>query len=329
MKIAIVKLSALGDIIHAMVALQFIKKHYPNSQIDWVVEEGFKGILENNPDIHQIHTLNLKKVKQQKSLRLLFQELKKIRQFGKYDLVIDAQGLIKSAIASKLIKSRRVSGFDKHSIREPLAALMYNHTTSIAYDANTIDRNIKVICNPLGMTVSSTEVIKKSSFLFSQSQIKIPNKPYVIFVVGSTWESRNYPKEKFVQVAESLQMNCLIAWGNDSEKAKAIWMAEQSKFVGVLPKLNLDDLKRVIQNSSLLIGNDTGPTHMAWGLNVPSITLFGPTPINRVYQTTINKALKSSSKVDHFHLNRDDFSIKEIKIDDIVKISKELLQDAK
>ena len=327
MKIAIVKLSALGDIVHAMVALQFIKKHHPDSQIDWVVEEGFKGILENNPDIDNIHTVNLKKAKQQKSLRLLFQELKKIRQFGEYDLVIDAQGLIKSAIVSRLIKSRRVSGFDKRSIRESLAAAIYNHTTSITYDANTIDRNIKVICNPLGVTVSSVEVIKKSFFLFSQSQVEIPNKPYVIFVVGSTWESRNYPKEKFVQVAESLQMNCLIAWGNDSEKTKAIWMAEQSKFVGVLPKLNLDDLKRIIQNSSLVIGNDTGPTHMAWGLNVPSITLFGPTPVNRVYQTPINKVLKSDSIVDHFNLDKNDFSISEIKVEDIVKMSKKILKD--
>ena len=327
MKIAIVKLSALGDIIHAMVSLQFIKQKYPDCQIDWIVEEGFKSVLEKNPDIYQIHTINLKKAKQQKSLRLLFQELKKIRQFGEYDLVIDAQGLIKSAIVSKLIKSRRVSGFDKHSIRESLAATMYNHTTSIAYDANTIDRNAKVICHPLDIEVKSDDIIHKKAFLFSRSDISIPDKPFAIFVVGSTWDSRNYPKEKFAQVAESLQINCLVVWGNDSEKEKAKWMAEQSEFINVLPKLNLDDLKRITQHSSLLIGNDTGPTHMAWGLNVPSITVFGPTPINRVYQTPINKVLKSDSKVDHFNLDKSDYSIKEIAVGDIVKIAQELLKD--
>ena len=113
----------------------------------------------------------------------------------------------------------------------------------------------------------------------------------------------------------------------DSEKEKAKWMAEQSEFINVLPKLNLDDLKRIIQHSSLLIGNDTGPTHMAWGLNVPSITVFGPTPINRVYQTPINKVLKSDSKVDHFNLDKSDYSIKEIAVGDIVKIAQELLKD--
>jgi len=326
MKIAIVKLSALGDIIHAMVALQFIKQEYPDCQIDWVVEEGFKGILENNPDINIIHTVNLKKVKQQKSLKLLFKEFKKIRQFGRYDLVIDAQGLIKSAIVAKFIQSKKISGFDKNSIRESLASALYQHKTFIAYDANTIDRNVKVICNPLGLEISSDAIINKQPFLFSQREILLPSKPYALFVIGSTWGSRNYPKEKFVQVAQSLKMNFLVVWGNIPEKIKADWMAEQSDFIEALPKLTLDDLKRVIHNSSLLIGNDTGPTHMAWGLNVPSITLFGPTPINRVYQTPINRVLKSNSKVDHFHLDKSDYSIKEIEVSDIVKITKELLK---
>ena len=326
MKIAIVKLSALGDIIHAMVALQFIKQKYPDCQIDWIVEEGFKGILENNPDINKIHSVNIKKAKKNKTLKLLFQEFKKIRQFGKYDLVIDAQGLIKSAIVAKFIQSKKISGFDKNSIRESLASVLYQYKTSIAYDANTIDRNVKVICNPLGLKVSSNAIINKRPFLFSQSKTLPPGKPYVLFVIGSTWESRNYPKEKFAQVAQALKMNCLVVWGNTSEKIKADWMAEQSDFIEALPKLTLDNLKCIIQHSSLLIGNDTGPTHMAWGLNVPSITLFGPTPVNRVYQTPINRVLKSNSKVDHFHLDKGDYSIKEIAVSDIVKISKELLK---
>ena len=103
-------------------------------------------------------------------------------------------------------------------------------------------------------------------------------------------------------------------------------MAYQSDFIEVAPKLTLDELKGVIENSSLLIGNDTGPSHMAWAMNLPSIILFGPTPINRVYQTKINRVLKSSSKVDHFNLDKNDYSIKEIRVDEVVKISKELLE---
>ena len=81
----------------------------------------------------------------------------------------------------------------------------------------------------------------------------------------------------------------------------------------------------LIQNSKLVIGNDTGPTHMAWALNVPSITIFGPTPTSRVYQTAINKTIKSNSFVDPHKLNKNDFSIREIDEMEIVKIAKKLL----
>ena len=103
-------------------------------------------------------------------------------------------------------------------------------------------------------------------------------------------------------------------------------MEKQSSLIEAAQELNLDELKQLINHSLLVIGNDTGPSHLAWGMNRPSIVLFGPTPINRVYQTHINRVLKSSSKVNPFALDKSDFSIKEIKVDDIVEISQELMK---
>ena len=103
-------------------------------------------------------------------------------------------------------------------------------------------------------------------------------------------------------------------------------MSSESDYIQLMPKLSLDDLKCVISHASLLIGNDTGPSHMSWALNIPSIILFGPTPIERAFQTPNNTVLSSSSKIDHNKLDKNDFSIKEIKVSDIVKISKELLR---
>ena len=143
MKIAIVKLSSLGDIVHAMVVLQFIKKHYPKSVIDWVVEKRFKGILENNPHINQIHTVNLNKVKRDQSLKLLFTEVSKARKFGQYDVVIDLQGLIKSAIITKLISSRKIVGFDKNSIRERLASYFYDQKVAIACCNRKVQKEVR------------------------------------------------------------------------------------------------------------------------------------------------------------------------------------------
>ena len=126
MKIAIVKLSALGDIIHTMIALQFIKNHYPDSQIDWIVDQQFKSVLENNPHIRKIHTVSFKKAKKEKSILSILKELNKVRASGEYDLVVDAQGLIKSAIVTRMISAKKYIGFGKKSIREPLASVFYN-----------------------------------------------------------------------------------------------------------------------------------------------------------------------------------------------------------
>jgi heptosyltransferase-1 len=97
--------------------------------------------------------------------------------------------------------------------------------------------------------------------------------------------------------------------------------------VRIASRLSLDQLKVVITQMNLVIGGDTGPTHMAWALNIPSITLFGSTPGYRnTYLTNINKIIESDSEVNPYKINKNDFSIKNIKVRDIVKISKELLE---
>ena len=116
MKIAIVKLSALGDIIHAMIVLQLIKKYDKEIKIDWIVEEEYKGLLDSHPDINNVISINLKKAKKKNSIFLLIRELKKIPKLGSYDLVIDLQGLIKSALISRLIKAPLIIGFNILSI---------------------------------------------------------------------------------------------------------------------------------------------------------------------------------------------------------------------
>lgn len=330
MKIAIVKLSALGDIVHAMVALQFIKHSEPDLEIDWVVEKRFAGVLENNPHINQILTVDIKSLKNNKTR--FFKELINIRQFSKhgYDLVIDAQGLIKSAVTAKLISSN-VAGFDSNSIREQQASWFYQRTVNCAYDANTIDRNVAVIGLPLGINITSQQIINKSPFLFYQAAENefddyfSKQKNNIVFVIGSTWPSRNYPKEQYLNVINELDANSLIIWGNESEKSTAEWIASKTNKATVLPQLDFNQLKQVLAQSDLVIGNDTGPTHMAWGLNKPSITLFGPTPVSRVYQTKINKVLKSPSVVNPFKLDKNDFSIKDIHPQDVMRLASSLL----
>lgn len=330
MKIAIVKLSALGDIVHAMVALQFIKAHSPKIQIDWIVEGRFAEVLKHNPDIDNILTVNLKALKTNKAG--IFAQLKKIHSYASnnYDSVIDAQGLIKSAITAKII-GKHIAGFDADSIREKTASWFYDVKVACAFDANTIDRNAMVLSSPLGFDITTEQILNKKPFLFFSNEdpqiydFLSKDRSNIVLVIGSTWDSRNYPAAKFVKIAEALQQNCLVIWGSEQEKATAEWMATQSELIKVMPKLDLNSLKALISKADLLIGNDTGPTHMAWGLNRPSITIFGPTPVSRVYQTDINKVVKSASIVNPYKLNKQDYSIKDIDEGEIIEQAKFLL----
>jgi len=318
MKIAIVKLSAMGDIIHAMVALQYLKQAKSNLQIDWIVEDGFREILEHNPHIDNILPLNLKSIKKNKMA--LLDEIKRVKSYAKnnYDLVIDAQGLLKSAITAKLL-GKKVAGFSKNSIRESVASYFYKQKVNIAYEENAIERNVKVIAEPLDITITKEQLLKKEPFLFFEAKKKT-EKEYILFVVGASLSNKIYPKEHFLEIAKALHEKILVI------KEVATYLSENLEEVTCSPKLNLNELKETVANTKLVIGGDTGPTHMAWALNVPSITLFGNTPQERnTYLTPINRVLKSNSIVDPLKLDKNDFSIKEIPPQKVIDLAKELL----
>ncbi len=330
MNLAIVKLSAMGDIIHSACLLQFIKQKVPNIHIDWIVESAFSGLLEHNSDIDSIKKLNLKSIKTKKSN--IFSEIKRVKAYAneEYDLVIDLQGLIKSSIVSKLL-GNNIAGYNKDSIRESIASYLYNQKYSIPYHLNTLDRYRLLVSKALGIEITKDEVLNKKPYLsyqesslFSTKGFLSSTKPNVIFIVGANWDSRVYPKEKLLEVANSIDANILVPWGNEAERQRGEWLQTHAKNVTLLPKLNIDELKALISNSDLLIGNDTGPSYIAWANNIPSVLLFGPTPKSRVYGSNICKRLESSSKVDPYKLNKNDYSIQEIQPKQIIESIKEM-----
>jgi len=331
MKIAIVKLSALGDIIHAMIVLQFIKKNYPESEIDWFVEKKFFGILENNPHINQIHQVNLKSVNKSKSLFLLWRELRKIRKFGKYDIVIDMQGLIKSALVAKMIPSDKTLGFDKDSSRESLAAIFYNQKYKIDYAENVIERNLNLVGYALKFAFEKKDVLGKEVFLYPTQQFTFDyisnSKKNILLIPGASFSAKSYSIEKLVELTKKIDANFLAIWGSEKERIIANEIKQLSSNVEVLEKLSLDCLISLISQVDLVIGPDTGPTHMAWALHIPSITLFGPTPGYRnAYATSVNKIIESNSEVDPNKIDKSDYSINNIKVNDISKLAQKLLE---
>ena len=325
-RIAIVRLSALGDIVNSAIVLQFIKKKFPDAKIEWISEEIFTDILKNHPLLSAVHTINLKKIKKTKSFSELKKTISKLRSLGTYDIIIDMQGLIKSAIVSRLI-GKDVHGFDKNSTRESLASLFYKTSSHIEYSQNVIKRNCFVVADALDFEISDEMILDKSP-IFSQNHsfsLRSDSKNIAI-VIGASWESKKYPKELVAKLCDSLKEQCYIIWGNEKEKEDAIWITKNSQYASLAPKLKLDELVSFISHLDLLIGNDTGPTHIAWAQNIPSITLFGPTTSRMIYETPTNIAIESNSVVDISHINKNDFSIKNIKIQTIVNQAKELLK---
>ena len=263
---------------------------------------------------------------------MFLKELRKVRQFGSYDLVIDMQGLIKSAVISRLISSPITLGFDKSSIRESIASIFYNKTFKYGYDENIIERNLNLIKFSLGFVCDQEEIQHKLPFLHSSKKYlitKLSNiKKNILLVPNASFKSKRYPVIKLAELTTMLDANFLIIWGNQEEKIIADEIKVLSPNVNICDKLSIDSLISLIKQVDLVIGSDTGPTHMAWALNIPSITLFGPTPGYRnTYITNINKIIESDSKVNPFKINKKDYSIKNINTKDIVKISEKLLKE--
>lgn len=320
-RIAIVRLSALGDIINTAVVLQIIRKYYPDAVIDWYVEEAFAPILNNHPLLNEVIAVPMKRIKKTKSVTLLRETIRNLRSRHPYDQIIDAQGLLKSAIVASMIPGK-VHGFDRASAREGLAAWFYDTTSHIPYETSVIRRNVMIITEALNIPFSDTPIEQKTP-VFSSGSDPYENK--ISLVIGASWPSKCYPKEHFATLCDLLPYPCYLIWGSEREYDDAQWIAQHSSNAHIAPKMPLSTLVSFIDHCALTIGNDTGPTHIAWAMNRPSITLFGPTTERMIYPTPINIGIKSPSEVDIFHINRNDFSINQIDPHLIAAKAKELL----
>jgi len=330
MKIAIVKLSALGDIIHAMVVLQFIKKINKEILIDWIVEERYKDLLEFHPDINKVHFISLKKAKKKKSILVLIREFKKVNKLPPYDLVIDMQGLLKSAIIARIIPSKIILGFDSSSLREHLASIFYNKTFNYDYAENIVERNFELIKFALKLPINKEDINHKLPFLFVykhyEASILSKTKKNVILIPGASHISKRYPPEKFSKLVNLLDANYLVIWGDLEEKLIAEKIKSLSPDVSICNRMTLSSLVSLVSQVDLVIGPDTGPTHIAWALNIPSITLFGSTPGHRnTYVTKINKIIESNSIVNTYKIDKKDYSIRDIDEQEISHIAKSIL----
>ncbi|GAA9626378.1 lipopolysaccharide heptosyltransferase I [Helicobacter pylori] len=319
MKIAIVRLSALGDIIVSAVFLALIKERFTNAQIEWFVDERFGAILEHSPYIDKLHPIALKSTLTTFNPLKIFKLFKSLRAY-EYDIVIDMQGLIKSALITQMLKAPKKVGFDCTSAREGLSAFFYSQKVSIAYNEPILKRNFTLLFHALNLPKKEiSESLSSRSKVFSyQDSPKIDalnlneNKPKILFVLETSKINKTYPIERFKELALALEnfQICLL-WHADEKKATTLYHSLKNQCdILLLPKLTLNEVKALLFKMDLIIGGDTGITHLAWALQKASITLYGNTPMERFkLESPINVSLTGNSNANY---HKKDFSIQNI-----------------
>ena len=248
MRIAIVRLSALGDIVQSMIILQFIKKGLPNCEIDWVVDEKFSEIVKLNSLISNVITVNLSEIKKQKNFFSLFATLKRLRKLEKYDYVFDIQGLIKSALISRLIPSYKTIGYDKKSVRESLASSFYSEKYSIPYEKNVVVRYCKLVEKSLMIKITKHEILNKEPF-FALERKKKSKQKIISIVVGASFESKIYPLSNYQVLVDNIDAKFICLWGNNNEFTKAQEFSKNNLNVEVSKKTSMKELLDIICSS--------------------------------------------------------------------------------
>ncbi len=301
------------------VFLAAIKECLPNAQIEWFVDERFSAILEHSPYVDKLHPIALKSVLTTFNPLKIFKLFKSLRAY-EYDIIIDMQGLVKSALITQMLKAPKKVGFDYASAREGLSAFFYSQKVSIAYDEPILKRNFTLLSQALNLPKNEiSDGLSSRAKVFSyQDSPKInalnlnQNKPKILFVLETSKINKTYPTERFKELALALEnfQICLL-WHADEEKATTLYHAlKHQRDVLLLPKLTLNEVKALLFKMDLIIGGDTGITHLAWALQKPSITLYGNTPMERFkLESPINVSLTGNSNANY---HKKDFSIQNI-----------------
>ncbi|KIY38556.1 ADP-heptose--LPS heptosyltransferase [Pseudomonas sp. 10-1B] len=279
MRVLIIKTSSLGDVIHTLPALTDAAHAIPGIRFDWVVEEGFAEIPSWHPAVDQVIPVAIRRWRKNLWQTIKSGEWKAFKQRvreRKYDLVIDAQGLVKSAWLTRYVKAP-VAGLDRYSAREGWASRFYDRRLSVATGQHAVERVRQLFA--MALAYDLPEGIGNYGLDLERLQLP-PAAPYVVFLHGTTWATKHWPEAYWRELAERMgqrKLEVRLPWGNPAEKARAERIAQGLNNCQVLPKLNLAGVARVLAAAKACVAVDTGLGHLAAALDVPTISLFGPT----------------------------------------------------
>ena len=292
------------------MAIQFIRKHIANAHISWFCDARFEQIARLLAGVDEVVALPLKDKKFLKSFEILRQKQ------GQFDIIIDLQGLLKSALVSRSL-GKNIFGFDRFSAKEGLASIFYTHKYSCNYDKNIILRNLELCAFALNFSFDEKEILAKEPCFLKNSRIpdknsRIPSKKILIAPFASE-SSKCYAHFASVIKGAKEFAQCFLVAGNKPEREKAAKLA--SSGATLLAPLDLAQILEFMDTCDLIIGNDSGITHLAWAQNYATITLFGNrSGARNAFATPKNLIIQATPKheIDAFHIDKSDFCINDI-----------------
>ena len=271
----------MGDIAHTFPAVCELKKNINNIEIDWVVEQSFYDLVKLNKNINQVISIDTRKWRKNwfKNINNIFKFIKNLRA-KKYDYVIDAQGLYKSLIITKLAKvtDKKKFGYDQNSIRGKYLSWLYNQKVSVSKDQHAIYRIQELFGKVFGY-----QVIKKGSPEYGLEKESFINNKTIMFIPNTTWESKKLPINIWIELGKLLlkeNYKIIINSGNDLEYKDAIYIKEHfenNENIKILKSENLAEKINIIKNCNSIITVDTGLAHISAAFDKKTIAIYGAT----------------------------------------------------
>ena len=282
--IVVVKLSAIGDVLHAVPAAVALKRAFPQARIGWAVEGRAADVLAGHPAVDHLFRLPRGWLK---SPRAVWSLRKQLQSF-EADITLDLQGLLKSMVATALSGAAVRIGYAKPESREQ-AWLAYTHAIRPTA-AHVVERHCELL-GPLGIRTRSIDFdmprwpVSRARVRGWFEALRFDAAPAIINP-GAGWASKLWPTDRFAAVARAIHdrhgVRSLVVWGGAEERLAAERIVAAAAGAAVMaPATTLQDLGEVCRLARLFISSDTGPLHLAAAVGTPCIGLFGPVPAGR------------------------------------------------
>jgi len=275
----------MGDIIHTLPAITDAVAAIPGIRFDWVVEEGFTEIPKWHPAVDQVIPVAIRRWRKNIFKSWGSQEWRSFKNEMKhhqYDFVIDAQGLMKSAFVTRFVNAP-VCGYDRLSVKEKLATISYNHCFSVSKRQHAVERVRELFAKSLNYQKPKTT----GNFGLQRDCFgkRDDDSPFVTFFHATTRDDKHWPEEHWLALCKEVTdagFYVKVPWYTEEEKVRAKKIAAVSDKAEVLPKLNLQGIASVLAESQAFVAVDTGLGHLGAALDIPGVSLYGPTKPRKI-----------------------------------------------